>query len=118
MIDVARQAILSIGGIQAQVCHTGRCPTGVATQRPWLVKGLDPDLKSARLASCLFTFRMYLSALAHACGEAHPALVPLERIEILDGLSSLPAREVFGYEPGPALLALRRAAGPPSTSPA
>lgn len=108
MVNVAREAMLSIGCIQAQVCHTGRCPTGVATQRPWLVKGLDPDLKSARLANYLITFRKYLSALAHACGEAHPALVPLERIEILDGLSSRPAREVFGYAPDPALLALRR----------
>lgn len=100
MVNVAREAMLSIGCIQAQVCHTGRCPTGVATQDPWLVGGLDPTLKSARLANYLATLRKYLLALAHACGEVHPALVPLERIDILDGLSSRPAREVFGYQPG------------------
>ena len=32
-----------IGCIQAQRCHTDRCPTGVATQNPWLLRGLDPD---------------------------------------------------------------------------
>lgn len=100
MVNVAREAMLSIGCIQAQVCHTGRCPTGVATQDPWLVKGLDPALKSARLANYLVSLRKYLHALAHACGEVHPSLVPLERIDILDGLSSRPAREVFGYQAG------------------
>ena len=31
MINVAREAMMSIGCIQAQRCHTGHCPTGVAT---------------------------------------------------------------------------------------
>jgi glutamate synthase domain-containing protein 2 len=103
MVAVAREAMLAIGCIQAQVCHTGRCPTGVATQNRWLVGGLDPALKSARLANYLVTLRKYLLELARACGEVHPALVPLERIEILEGLSSRSAREVFGYAPGQGL---------------
>ena len=69
MINVAREAMLAIGCIQAQECHTGNCPTGVATQRPWLVRGLDLTLKSARLANYLMTFRKELLALANACGE-------------------------------------------------
>ncbi len=40
-INVAREAMMSIGCIQAQVCHTNRCPTGVATQNKWLQKGID-----------------------------------------------------------------------------
>jgi glutamate synthase domain-containing protein 2 len=39
---VAREAMLAIGCIQAQRCHTNHCPTGVATQHPWLVRGIDP----------------------------------------------------------------------------
>ncbi|WP_372348293.1 glutamate synthase-related protein [Streptomyces sp. KL116D] len=36
MINVAREAMLSIGCIQAQKCHTDKCPTGIATQaRGW-----------------------------------------------------------------------------------
>lgn len=99
MVNVAREAMLAIGCIQAQQCHTGHCPTGVATQNRWLMRGLDPTLKSARLANYLTTLRKDLLALAHACGTSHPALVPLDRIEILDGLTTRPAREVFGYEP-------------------
>ena len=43
LINVGREAMMSIGCIQAQRCHTGRCPTGVATQNRWLMRGLDPD---------------------------------------------------------------------------
>ncbi len=35
-LNVAREAMMSIGCIQAQVCHTNRCPSGVATQSKWL----------------------------------------------------------------------------------
>ena len=99
-VNVAREAMLAIGCIQAQECQSGRCPSGVATQSPWLVGGLDPALKSVRLANYLKTLRKELVNLASACGEVHPALVPLDRFEILDGLSARPAREVFRYEEG------------------
>ena len=46
MIAIAREAMLAIGCIQAQRCHTGHCPTGVATQNRWLMHGLDPDVQS------------------------------------------------------------------------
>lgn len=97
MINVAREALLAIGCIQAQQCHTGHCPTGVTTQNPWLVRGLDPTLKSARLANYLVTLRKELLQLAAACGECHPALVPLDRFDIIDGFSTRAATEVFGY---------------------
>jgi glutamate synthase (ferredoxin) len=98
MINVAREAMLAIGCIQAQQCHTGHCPTGVTTQSRWLVKGLDPTLKSARLANYLVTLRKELLQLANACGVPHPALVPLDRIDVLEGFTTRSARDVFGYE--------------------
>jgi glutamate synthase (ferredoxin) len=101
MIAVAREAMLAIGCIQAQECHTGHCPTGVATQSRWLVRGLDPTNKAARLANYLVGLRKELLHLAHACGVAHPALVPLDRLDILDdNFRTSPAREVFGYRAG------------------
>jgi glutamate synthase domain-containing protein 2 len=100
MINVAREAMLSIGCIQAQECHTGNCPSGVATQSKWLARGLDPTVKAARFANYLMTFRKELLQLANACGELHPALVPMERLAILDGFEARSAREVFDYEPG------------------
>ena len=41
MVNVAREAMLSLGCIQAQSCHTDRCPTGVATQNKYLQRGLN-----------------------------------------------------------------------------
>jgi glutamate synthase domain-containing protein 2 len=100
LVNVGREAMLAIGCIQAQRCHSGHCPTGVATQNRWLMRGLDPTSKSARLANYVVTLRKELVNLANACGAVHPALVPLEAIAIMEGLHSRPAREVFNYEPG------------------
>ncbi|MCI5073103.1 FMN-binding glutamate synthase family protein [bacterium] len=46
----ARAMMLAIGCIQALKCNNNTCPTGVATQKPNLVKGLDVELKSKRVA--------------------------------------------------------------------
>jgi glutamate synthase domain-containing protein 2 len=43
-INVAREAMMSIGCIQAQVCHTNRCPTGIATQSQWSQRGINAPL--------------------------------------------------------------------------
>jgi glutamate synthase domain-containing protein 2 len=40
LISVGREAMMAVGCIQAQRCHTGRCPTGVATQDPRYERGL------------------------------------------------------------------------------
>lgn len=101
MVNVAREAMLAIGCIQAQRCHSGHCPTGVATQNKWLVRGLDPTLKSARLANYIITLRKELMSLAHACGHAHPALVPLDQLDIVaSSIETRPARVTYGYQPG------------------
>jgi glutamate synthase domain-containing protein 2 len=80
---VGREAMLAIGCIQAQRCHTGRCPTGVAAQSRWLMHGLDPDLKPSRAANYLVTPRAEILALARSCGVAHPALVTPEHFEVV-----------------------------------
>ena len=101
MINVAREAMMSIGCIQAQRCHTGHCPTGVATQNRWLMHGLDPTLKSARLANYFATLRRELIHLAHACGHAHPALLPLDQLDIItSSAETRSASTVYGYQPG------------------
>lgn len=84
MINVGRTAMLSIGCIQAQICHTGRCPTGVATQNQWLMHGLDPMDKSARLANYVSVLRKEILELCHACGVTHPAMVTPDHFELVD----------------------------------
>ncbi|MBA2463833.1 MAG: FMN-binding glutamate synthase family protein [Nocardioidaceae bacterium] len=101
MVNVGREAMLSIGCIQAQRCHTDTCPTGVATQDPWLAHGLDPTLKSVRAANYIKTLRRDLLKVAGACGAVHPGLIGVDDIEILFGQhSSRPLGEVFGYQQG------------------
>ena len=92
---------MAVGCIQAQRCHTGHCPTGVATQGKWLMRGLVPTDKAARLANYVVTLRKELMWLSRACGVEHPGLVTGDHIEILDDrLGSREMHEVFGYEPG------------------
>jgi glutamate synthase domain-containing protein 2 len=98
MIHVGREAMLAIGCIQAQRCHTGNCPTGVATQSRWLSAGLDPERKSARLANYVGTLRKELLQLCHTCHVIHPALITTQDFEILDErFRTVSATECFRY---------------------
>jgi glutamate synthase domain-containing protein 2 len=101
MVNVAREAMLAIGCIQAQKCHTDTCPTGVATQNAWLAHGLDPALKSVRAANYVKTVRRDLLKVAESCGREHPGLIESDSVEVLTGrTASAPLDEVYGYEPG------------------
>jgi glutamate synthase domain-containing protein 2 len=125
LIQVGREAMLAIGCIQAQRCHTDRCPTGVATQDKWLQRGLDPDLKSVRAANYLVSLRRDLLKVSEAVGEVHPGLITPDDVDILDGTRRrTPLREVYEYEPdwgslGPGLRAeVEGLMRPPGSEPA
>ena len=99
-IAVAREAMLAVGCIQAQKCHTGHCPTGVATQQKWFIRGLDPTDKAARVGNYIMGLRHELIRLSNAMGAAHPSLVDPAAVEIRMGANEhIPVRDLFGYEP-------------------
>ena len=100
MINVAREAMLSIGCIQAQRCHTGHCPSGVATQSAWRQRGIDPALKSARAAAYIITLRREITRLARSTGVEHPAQISLDHIEVLEGDVLTPMAQRLGITPG------------------
>ena len=101
MVSVAREAMLAVGCIQAQRCHTGDCPTGVATQNPWLAHGLDPVSKGERVANYIKTLRRDLLKVSETCGVEHPALIGPESVEVLDTLAEgRLLDDVYGYEAG------------------
>jgi len=101
MVSVAREAMLAVGCVQAQKCHTGECPTGVATQHPWLAHGLDPADKADRVANYVKTLRRDLLKVAETCGVEHPALIGPDSVEVLDTLSDgRLLDQIYGYEPG------------------
>ncbi|NNM22416.1 MAG: FMN-binding glutamate synthase family protein, partial [Flavobacteriaceae bacterium] len=81
-INVAREAMMSIGCIQAQICHTNRCPSGVATQKKWLQNGINVPLKSERLAQYFRSFRKELVEITHAAGYEHPCQFRMKDIEV------------------------------------
>ena len=100
-INVGREAMMAIGCIQAQRCHTNHCPTGVASNHPWLVRGVDPTEKSARLANYIITMRKEVLALSRACGVPHPALITADQLELLDSrFGATTIAELFGYGRG------------------
>ncbi len=47
----ARAMMLALGCIQALLCNTNKCPTGITTQDPKLTKGLVPSDKKVRVAN-------------------------------------------------------------------
>ncbi|MBJ3763050.1 FMN-binding glutamate synthase family protein [Maribius pontilimi] len=63
----ARGFMFSIGCIQAQVCHTNHCPTGVTTQDPLRQRALVVSDKAVRVANF---HRNTMRALAEMAGAA------------------------------------------------
>ncbi len=102
-INVAREAMLSVGCIQAQVCHTNRCPTGVATQSKWLQAGIDVTDKAERVKYYFKNFNKELLEITHACGYEHPAQLTMEDINISQGdhNATRSLLETYGYHKDP-----------------
>jgi len=99
LISVAREAMLAIGCIQAQKCHTGHCPTGVATQSPWLQRGLDVEIQAERFRNYVESFRKEVHAITHASGYEHPGQFTMHDIEISSGPGIFKTLyELYGYE--------------------
>ncbi|WP_185994663.1 FMN-binding glutamate synthase family protein [Nocardioides campestrisoli] len=105
MVNVGREAMMSIGCIQAQKCHTDHCPVGVATQKARYTRGLDVGLKHERAANYIVSLRRDLLKVAEAVGVPHPAFITPDDIDILDGQrTAVSLGELYGYEPGWAAL--------------
>ncbi len=105
MVNVGREAMLAVGCIQAQKCHTDKCPTGVATQKARYTRGLDPTLKSERVANYIRSLRRDLSTVSHAVGVPHPALITPADIDLLEGdRRRTPLGDLYGYAAGGGVL--------------
>lgn len=65
--NAARSMMFAVGCIQAQRCHTNRCPTGVTTQDPRRARALDVADKSDRV-------RRYQEATVRSAQEIMAAM--------------------------------------------
>ncbi|HWT14293.1 MAG TPA: FMN-binding glutamate synthase family protein [Patescibacteria group bacterium] len=68
----ARGFMFALGCIQAQSCHTGRCPTGVTTQDALRQRALVVPDKSERVFQFHLNTMKALRELIAAAGLAHP----------------------------------------------
>ena len=50
-------------------CHTGRCPVGITTQDPNLMKRLDPDEGAERVANFINSMTMEMALLTRSLGK-------------------------------------------------
>ena len=101
IVHVGREAMMAIGCIQAQKCHTDHCPVGVATQNPRYTRGLDVTLKSVRAANYIRSLRRDLLKVSEAIGVVHPGLIGPRDIDLLDGTrSAVGLAQVYGYDAG------------------
>jgi glutamate synthase domain-containing protein 2 len=71
--NAARGFMFAVGCIQAQSCHTGACPTGVATQDPLRQRAIVVPDKAERVASFHRNTLHALAELVAAAGLSHPS---------------------------------------------
>ncbi len=69
----ARGFMFAIGCIQAQSCHTNRCPVGVATQDPIRQRALVVPSKAERVARFHTNTLKALAEMTGAAGLDHPS---------------------------------------------
>jgi glutamate synthase domain-containing protein 2 len=100
MINLAREILMSVGCIQAQKCHTGNCPAGIATHKWWLQKGLDVDSKKHRVENYIKALRKDILEITHALGYEHPSEIKMSDVVVnhKDEFASKTLNEVYEYE--------------------
>ena len=78
--NAGRGYMMALGCIQAQTCHTGRCPTGVTTQDPLRQQALVVTDKAPRVAQFHANTLHALKELLQAAGLKHPDEVTAHHI--------------------------------------
>jgi glutamate synthase domain-containing protein 2 len=69
VVAVATTALMAIGCQQYRICHTGKCPMGIATQNPDLRERLDIDKSAQQLENFLKASTEELKSFARLTGN-------------------------------------------------
>jgi glutamate synthase domain-containing protein 2 len=84
-------------------CHTGRCPVGVTTQDPELMKRLDIEEGAERVRNFLYTMTLEIQMIARSCGKSDVHHLEPEDMAALSmeasaicGIPLAGTRKVFG----------------------
>jgi glutamate synthase domain-containing protein 2 len=82
-INSARGFMLALGCIQALRCHNNTCPTGITTHNRWLMRGLDPALKSTRVYQYVKNLEYEVGTICHSCGVTEPRQLQRKHVRIV-----------------------------------
>ncbi len=67
-VYIATAAVLALGCHLCRTCQTGKCNWGIATQRPDLVKRLNPDVGTERLVNLMTAWKREIMELMGGMG--------------------------------------------------
>ncbi len=96
--NAARGFMFALGCVQAQTCHTDRCPTGVATQNPWRQRALVVEDKATRISQFHRNTLAALGDLVGASGLAHPSeLRPMHILKRISPSEVKSFAEVYAF---------------------
>ena len=68
-VAISTSALIAIGCQQYRVCNTGKCPTGIATQDPYLRRRLDVEQSAKKLENFLRVSTEELKDFARLTGN-------------------------------------------------
>lgn len=71
--NAARAMMMAVGCIQAQVCHTNKCPVGVTTQDPRRARALDVPDKTLRVQRFQEATVKQAQQIIGSMGVEHPS---------------------------------------------
>ena len=93
---------MALGCIQAQTCHTGKCPTGVTTQDPLRKRALVVPDKAQRVYQFHHSTLHALKQLVQAAGLGHPRQITAHHNvrRLIDTDVRLLANLLMRVEPG------------------
>ncbi len=88
-VAIGTLALVGIGCTLCGICHTGKCPVGIATQDPKLRKRLNVELAAKRLENLLKAVIKEVCMLAQLAGKTSPLNLEKEDLRALTPEASL-----------------------------
>ncbi len=67
-VYIATAALVALGCHVCQMCYTGKCSWGLATQNPYLTRRINPDIGARRLANLLRAWSLEIQELLGGMG--------------------------------------------------
>ncbi|RLA31559.1 MAG: FMN-binding glutamate synthase family protein [Gammaproteobacteria bacterium] len=95
-INSARGFMFSLGCIQALQCNKNTCPTGIATHKKDLQRGLVVEDKAERVRHYSESMHKEIGVIAHSCGVREPRQLKRFHCRVVqDGGRSVPLNEIY-----------------------